>query len=211
MTENENNPPPPPPTTTIQNNINDNNTTTTTENPPNHQPLTPNNTIPQTNQNQNTPSHSPSPLPPRPISQTPGPRATRLQQIFDQALLRTIRSNSYSNFSSCFPTPARHVPSSLESVWRQLNAKLEESAKAEFSDILVERGVVEGLNELDRLVGEGRVRKDYQCNVHGVGDGNGGSYSYVYFISFSSFFFFFFLVFLFNFFLLFFFFFFPFR
>jgi kinetochore protein NNF1 len=64
------------------------------------------------------------------------------------------------NFSSCFPTPAKHVPHSLESVWRQLNAKLEESAKAEFEDVIRERNVVKGLNELDRLVGEARFRRD---------------------------------------------------
>jgi kinetochore protein NNF1 len=39
-----------------------------------------------------------------------------------------------------------------------LNAKLEESAKAEFEDVLRERDVVRGLNELDRLVGEARLR-----------------------------------------------------
>jgi hypothetical protein len=52
------------------------------------------------------------------------------------------------------------VPASLESVHRQLNAKLEESASAEFNEIVREREVVRGLNELDRLVGEARRRKD---------------------------------------------------
>ncbi|KAK2864997.1 hypothetical protein FQN49_004005 [Arthroderma sp. PD_2] len=103
---------------------------------------------------------SPSPPPAAPVPLTPGPRASRLQQVFSQALLHTIRTNSYANFSSCFPTPAKHVPRSLESVWRQLNAKLEESAKAEFDDILHERGVVRGLNELDRLVGEAKHRRE---------------------------------------------------
>lgn len=108
----------------------------------------------------NTRQPSPSPPPPAPISQTPGPRASRLHQVFDQALARTLRANSYQNFASCFPTPARHVPASLESVWRQLNAKLEESAKAEFTEILTEREAVQHLNELDRLVGEARARKE---------------------------------------------------
>ncbi|KAM5472809.1 putative tyrosinase [Microsporum audouinii] len=103
---------------------------------------------------------SPSPPPAAPVPLTPGPRASRLQQVFSQALLHTIRTNSYANFSSCFPTPAKHVPRSLESVWRQLNAKLEESARAEFDDILRERGVVRGLNELDRLVGEAKLRRE---------------------------------------------------
>lgn len=44
-------------------------------------------------------------------------------------------------------------------MWRQLNAKLEESARAEFDDILRERDAVRGLNELDRLVGEARLRR----------------------------------------------------
>ncbi|KAJ5238718.1 MIND kinetochore complex component Nnf1 [Penicillium chermesinum] len=94
-----------------------------------------------------------------PDSQAPGPRASRLLQVFDQALARTLRANSYSNFASCFPTPARHVPASLESVWRQLNAKLEESAKSEFEEIIEERNAVAHLNDLDRLVNEAKARR----------------------------------------------------
>ena len=129
------------------------------------------------------PGSSPAISPP--ISQTPGPRATRLKQVFDQALGRTLRANSYANFAGCFPTPARHVPSSLESVWRQLNAKLEESAKAEFGDIVRERDLVGLLNELDRLVGEARFRRENGNNgggkESGDGDGDGtGVVTYVY-------------------------------
>ena len=133
-------------------------------------PITNNN-----NNNNNNPQRpaSPSPPPPAPVPLTPGPRASRLQQVFDQALARTLRANSYSNFSSCFPTPARHVPASLESVWRQLNAKLEESAKAEFEDIVQERDAVAQLNELDRLVGEARFRRDNHEN-EGQSQGQGG-------------------------------------
>lgn len=103
---------------------------------------------------------SPSPPPPAPVAVTPGPRASRLQKVFSEALARTLRANSYANFAACFPTPAKHVPASLESVWRQLNAKLEESAKAEFDDIIRERDAIRGLNELDRLVGEARLRRE---------------------------------------------------
>lgn len=106
------------------------------------------------------PTTTTSAPPPGPESQTPGPRASRLIQVFDQALARTLRANSYANFASCFPTPARHVPASLESVWRQLNAKLEESAKSEFEEIITERRAIEHLNELDRLVGDARTRRD---------------------------------------------------
>lgn len=116
---------------------------------------------------------SPSPPPQPPIAQTPGPRVTRLQEIYAQALARTVRANSYANFAACFPTPARYVPASLEGVWRQLNAKLEESAKAEFEEILVERDAVAQLNELDRLVGEARVRRDNDTGQEGNGGGEG--------------------------------------
>ncbi|KAJ5665353.1 uncharacterized protein N7477_007801 [Penicillium maclennaniae] len=105
-------------------------------------------------------SASSAPPPPAPESEVPGLRASRLIQVFDQALARTLRANSYANFASCFPTPARHVPASLENVWRQLNAKLEESAKAEFEEIIEERQAVQHLNELDQLVGDARARRE---------------------------------------------------
>ncbi|KAL4886345.1 Nnf1-domain-containing protein [Aspergillus karnatakaensis] len=126
----------------------------------------------QNNNNTNTTTthQSPSPPPQPPIAQTPGPRVTRLQEIYAQALARTLRANSYANFASCFPTPAKHVPASLENVWRQLNAKLEESASAEFEDILAERDAVAQLNELDRLVGEARAR--WEAGQEGDGEGN---------------------------------------
>lgn len=107
----------------------------------------------------------------------PGLRASRLHQVFDQALARTLRANSYANFSGCFPTPARHVPASLESVWRQLNAKLEESAKAEFEEILEERDAVRHLNDLDRLVAEAKVRR--QKEKEGAENGEGPGIAYV--------------------------------
>jgi kinetochore protein NNF1 len=109
---------------------------------------------------------SPSPPANPPIPLTPGPRATALHNIFSTALAATLKTNSYANFSACFPTPARHCPGALENVWRQLNGKLEGAATREFEDILREKGVVEGLNELDRLVGEaGRVRGSEERGV----------------------------------------------
>ncbi|GAD99704.1 MIND kinetochore complex component Nnf1 [Paecilomyces variotii No. 5] len=118
--------------------------------------------MPSTTTSQNGSHHeaSPSPPPPAPVPLTPGPRASRLEKVYTEALNRTLRANSYANFSACFPTPAKHVPASLESVWRQLNAKLEESAKAEFDEIMREKDAVRGLNELDRLVGEAKFRRE---------------------------------------------------
>ncbi|KAI5282771.1 hypothetical protein KEM54_002608 [Ascosphaera aggregata] len=106
-------------------------------------------------QTQPQPEQQPEPL-------KPGPRASRLHQVYSKALQATLRANSYANFSACFPTPAQHASRSLESVWRQLNTKLEQSAQAEFDDILKERDVVRGLNELDRLIADAKVRRDVE-------------------------------------------------
>ncbi|KAI5294058.1 hypothetical protein KEM55_006788 [Ascosphaera atra] len=117
---------------------------------------------PTPNRRRSEPPDQPSPSPPAPapVPVTPGPRATRLQQVYSKALHNTLRANSYANFAACFPTPAEHASRSLESVWRQLNTKLEESAQAEFEDIMKERDAIKGLNELDRLIGEARWRKE---------------------------------------------------
>ncbi|KAI9737079.1 MAG: hypothetical protein M1834_000669 [Cirrosporium novae-zelandiae] len=104
-------------------------------------------------------SPSPSPPPPPPVAVTPGPRATALLRVFDNALSHTLRKNSYSNFAACFPTPARNMPDVLETVWRQMNHVLEERAKVEWEEVLAQREVVARLNELDRLVGEAQNRK----------------------------------------------------
>lgn len=53
-----------------------------------------------------------------------------------------------------------------------MNAKLEESAKAEFEEIVEEREAIAHLNELDRLVSEARERKDES----GDGDQEGDAY-----------------------------------
>jgi len=101
-----------------------------------------------------------SPPPPAPTFTEPGPRATALQRVFGDALKATLKSNSYANFSACFPTPAQHCAPALEGVWKQLNAKLEEGCTKEFEDILRERGVVKGLNEWDAAVEKARRSKD---------------------------------------------------
>ncbi|KAL8674230.1 MAG: hypothetical protein Q9168_001354 [Polycauliona sp. 1 TL-2023] len=103
--------------------------------------------------------HSPSPPPQPPVAQTPGPRAAQFQKLFGDALNHTLRTCSYSRFSSCFPTPARFAPQTLTSIWQQITSKVEASAKKEFEDIMVEREVVAGLNELERLVAEAKSRQ----------------------------------------------------
>ncbi|KAI4261189.1 MAG: hypothetical protein L6R42_003603 [Xanthoria sp. 1 TBL-2021] len=103
--------------------------------------------------------HSPSPPPQPPVAQTPGPRAAQFQKLFGDALSHTLRTCSYSKFSSCFPTPAKYAPQTLTSIWQQITTKVEASAKKEFEDIMVERDVIAGLNELERLVSEAKSRR----------------------------------------------------
>ncbi|KAI4104209.1 MAG: hypothetical protein L6R37_003378 [Teloschistes peruensis] len=105
-------------------------------------------------------ANSPSPPPQPPIAQTPGVRAAKFQNLFADALSKTIRTCSYSKFSSCFPTPSKYAPQTLTSIWQQITTKVEASAKKEFEEILIERDVVAGLNELERLVGEAKSRKE---------------------------------------------------
>lgn len=105
-------------------------------------------------------SASPSPPPQAPIASTPGPRAAALHKVFTSALSASIRANSYENFSACFPTPARHCPTALEGVWKQLNTRLEEECMRDFEKILVERQVVDGLNQWDSMVEAARRRKN---------------------------------------------------
>ncbi|KAK3178745.1 hypothetical protein OEA41_000882 [Lepraria neglecta] len=107
-----------------------------------------------------TNDRSPSPAPQPPTSLTPGPRATALNNIFTTALNHTIHTCSYVNFAACFPTPAKHAEHVLQHVWKQIVGGIEEKTRQEFEDILVEKDVVNGLNELERLVGTARARKE---------------------------------------------------
>lgn len=105
-------------------------------------------------------SPSPPPNPPVPTVILPGPRATALKKIYTSALTSTLKSNSYANFSSCFPTPARYCPTALEGVWRQLNTRLEEECHKDFDKILEERDVISGLNQWDEILEQARQKKD---------------------------------------------------
>ncbi|KAK4939935.1 hypothetical protein LTR10_019894 [Elasticomyces elasticus] len=103
---------------------------------------------------------SPSPAPEAPVASAPGPRAAAFQKVFAGALSSSIKANSYGNFSSCFPTPAKYCPTALEGVWKQLNTRLEEECMRDFEKILEERHVIEGLNQWDNKIEEARRRKN---------------------------------------------------
>lgn len=102
---------------------------------------------------------SPSPPPPAPVPATPGPRASQLSTVFYNALQHTLKACTYDKFSSCFPTPALKNPDVLKSVHTQITMMIEEKAGREFDDILQEREVVAGLNDLERLVGDAKSRR----------------------------------------------------
>ena len=104
-------------------------------------------------------SQSPSPPPPPPVALTPGPRASQFQNLYNNALIHTLRTCSYANFSSCFPTPAKYAPQVLTSIWQQVTQQVEERSKREFEAVLKEKDVVRGLNDLERLVGEAKARR----------------------------------------------------
>jgi kinetochore protein NNF1 len=102
---------------------------------------------------------SPSPAPPPPVQDAPGPRATGLQKLYGDAITHVLKTCSYNNFASCFPTPAKEVPDSVKHLHEQFTDRLGASMRMNFDQILVERNVVPSLNELDRLVEDAKKRK----------------------------------------------------
>ena len=102
---------------------------------------------------------SPSPAPPPPVAAAPGPRATALQKLYADAIAHVLKTCSYNNFASCFPTPAKEVPGSIKHLHEQFNDRLGSNMRTNFEDILTERNVVPSLNELDALIEDAKKRK----------------------------------------------------
>lgn len=103
-------------------------------------------------------SRSPSPCPAPPTPTAPGPRASALQKLHSDAISHVLKTCSYANFSSCFPTPGREVPGSMQALHAQFTDKLGEQLRRNFEELCEERHVVQRLNELDGLVEEARRR-----------------------------------------------------
>ncbi|KAK5089150.1 hypothetical protein LTR05_003374 [Lithohypha guttulata] len=93
-------------------------------------------------------------------------RNARLQRLYKDALRATLATNSYANFSSCFPTPARYCPKALEGVWDQLNRRLSEECLKDFEKICQERDIENGLATWERLVEDARARKVQAEEAH---------------------------------------------
>ncbi|KAI9645981.1 hypothetical protein NHQ30_005419 [Ciborinia camelliae] len=106
-----------------------------------------------------TTSPSPSPPPKAPIPLTPGPRASRLYDVYEKSLTSSLNTISYPAFSSCFPTVASKAPEALKAVHGQMVSRLREFAIDEFEMILKERKVVERLNGLEGVIEGARRRK----------------------------------------------------
>ena len=104
-------------------------------------------------------SRSPSPSHPPPTASAPGPRAAAIQKLYADAIAHILRTCSYNNFASCFPTAAARVPGSVADLHRQFITHLGSSLAQNFEVILEDRKVVQSLNELDRLIDEARRRK----------------------------------------------------
>jgi len=64
------------------------------------------------------------PLPNKHTAVTPGPRATRLQELFASTLKHTLDKINRDNFAACYPTVAQRAPGTLEFVQRQMVGRL---------------------------------------------------------------------------------------
>ncbi|CAK1354532.1 unnamed protein product [Cercospora beticola] len=104
-------------------------------------------------------SRSPSPAGPPPTPSAPGPRATALQKLYNDAINHVLKTCSYTNFAACFPTPAREVPEAVKFLHEQFLHKFGDGLRKEFGLVLEDRNVVPSLNELDRLIEDARKRK----------------------------------------------------
>lgn len=102
------------------------------------------------------------PLPARHTATTPGPRAQRLQEMFDAALGHTLAKISPDNFAACYPTVAARAPHVLRQVQRGMVDRLGQLCEQEFARVLDRYAVVPRLNELEGLVSDADLRRRQQ-------------------------------------------------
>ncbi|KAH9883584.1 Nnf1-domain-containing protein [Xylariomycetidae sp. FL2044] len=99
------------------------------------------------------------PLPTRHTALTPGPRASKFQELLDRSLERTLSKISYDNFAACYPTIAAQAPAMLKAVQKQMVERLGVLCKKEFDSVIQSRNVIAKLNELESLVSEAERRR----------------------------------------------------
>lgn len=91
---------------------------------------------------------------------TPGPRASRFQEVLDSSLSHTLGKISWENFAACYPTVAAQAPAVLRAVQKQMVDRLGALCKKEFESVMQTRNVVAKLNELEGLVIEAERKRD---------------------------------------------------
>lgn len=69
------------------------------------------------------------PLPQRHTAVTPGPRASRLKELYAQSLKRTLGKAGWENFKGCYPTVAKNAEGVLKQVQGQMVEKLGEKCE----------------------------------------------------------------------------------
>lgn len=95
---------------------------------------------PTTTQSQHQDSHPEAPnndthaeaqqQPQQPV--VPGPRASRLQELYAQSLKRTLGKLKWDNFAACYPTVASRAEPVLKQVQAQMVEKLGEKCEVRF-------------------------------------------------------------------------------
>ena len=75
---------------------------------------------------------SPSPPPKAPTALTPGPRATALITLYNNALANTLKAVSYESFEACFPEIGVRAPKALRALHGGMVSNLEGFAKVSF-------------------------------------------------------------------------------
>ncbi|UNI14071.1 Tyrosinase [Purpureocillium takamizusanense] len=121
----------------------------------------------QQQQQQNQGPDSP-PLPARHAAAAPGPRASRLHDIYAQALGHTLRRlAAWDSFAGCYPTVAARAEPILRQVQGQMVDKMREKCEKEFENILAARHVVPSLNELESLIADASSRRADAASTSG--------------------------------------------
>ena len=108
------------------------------------------------------------PLPTRHTAVTPGPRASRLQEVFASRLKHTVDKITWENFAACYPTIATRAPRTLETVQRQMVGLFEEHCNVSFRPFRLSLFTVKFCGGVRKTEGK-RERK----NITDMADGSG--------------------------------------
>ncbi|KAI8578876.1 hypothetical protein K450DRAFT_244921 [Umbelopsis ramanniana AG] len=98
-----------------------------------------------------------------------GKRAKKLNMLFEKYIERIIQSVSYAKFAICFSELDEQQHEALVMAHQQVCEYLEKSIREDFHSILVERQLIEKLNELDKLVEEAKRNNTAEARRSGAG------------------------------------------